>query len=62
MKRSYRHRRYIYQGMEYFIRDVIEQGRFVRCEYAVRRGSRYLWRPCPQGVEFSEIEALTSLL
>lgn len=45
------------QGV-YIIRDLQDEGeRFTGCEYAVKaEGGGEIWKPCAEGVLFSEIE------
>lgn len=51
-------------GDVFVIRDVWSDGgneyrkglSLMRCEYAVHRGNEIEWKPCAEGVRFSDIE------
>lgn len=49
----------LWEGGLYVIRDVFEDGKFVRCEYAQTiHDDKLVWLPCIEGVEFADIEPL----
>lgn len=53
----------LWNGGLYVIRDVFEDGKFVRCEYACMpdismSDHTIAWKPCAEGVLFKDIEPL----
>lgn len=50
-------RRHVTEYGVYLIRDQQdEKGRFAGCEYAVKSDDGEIWKPCAEGVLFSDIE------
>ncbi len=50
-------RRYDTEQGVYLIRDQMDEaGRFAGCEYAVKSDDGTVWKPCAEGVLFSDIE------
>jgi hypothetical protein len=47
----------LWDGGLYVIRDVFNDNKFVRCEYATTiNDGELLWQPCIEGVLYADIE------